>query len=359
MFIDSSELEVGLRDIITFIKAGFDINADKLLDRIGKFNFCKHDFPFLTYFPGLIHMKFFVKNLIIEDINLVKNACLWILLLKYVESLTFISIKDLNTSGICHKTYVDSKYEGYEIYAGNKIILCKMKELYETFDAVVRHVFLKTKISTKFSVMFDFIRINQQLSHKDIYVSHRKHIVFSKVLTDCILRTNPEVISSFILQLKNQKCSNLNLNFFFNSTNKFLSAIFYKSIELNYVDIKDIKAFYVEVALAYIDFFKKEAACLDFSNEKYPKCIQEMVKIVKEIFETDQVPEIVTKLTYLRALLSSNEALCVLLNYIIKSRLNSQPYSEIYPSRASEACQFRLRKNSILLATIKQQKINL
>ncbi|TBU20842.1 hypothetical protein CWI38_0017p0030 [Hamiltosporidium tvaerminnensis] len=109
---------------------------DKLLDRIGKFNFCKHSSLFLTYFPGLIHMNFFVENLIKEDINLVKNACLWILLLKYVESLTFISIKDLNTSGICHETYDDIEYEGFEIYTGNKIILCKMKELYETFEAI-------------------------------------------------------------------------------------------------------------------------------------------------------------------------------------------------------------------------------
>ncbi|TBU07158.1 hypothetical protein CWI36_0317p0040 [Hamiltosporidium magnivora] len=399
MFIDSSELEVGLRDIITFIKADYDINAmyvledtkfflelikyvdqneklfwknsgfselsdiekikHKLIDSIGKFNFCKHDSPFLTYFPGLIHMKLFVENLIIEDINLVKNACLWILLLKYVESLTFVSIKDPNASGKCHKTYFNSKYKGYKIYAGNEYILCKMKELYETFDAIVRHVFLKAKISTKFSVMFDFIRINLQLSHKDIYVSDRKRIVFSKVLTDCILRTKPEVISSFILQLKNQKCSNLNLEFFFNSTNKFLKAIFSKSIELNDVDIKDIKAFYVEVALAYIDFFKKEAACLDFSNEKYPKCIQKMVKIVKEVFETDQVQKQIKKLTDLTALMSVTEDLCFLSNYIIKSGLNNQAYSEIYQSHTFKACQFRLSKNSILFATIKQQKINL
>ncbi|KAK1347865.1 hypothetical protein LUQ84_3449 [Hamiltosporidium tvaerminnensis] len=399
MFIDSSELEVGRRDIITFIKADFDINAiyvledtkfflelikyvdqneklfwknsgfselseiknlkDKLLDRIGKFNFCKHDSPFLAYFPGLIHMKLFVENLIIEDINLVKNACLWILLLKYVESLTFVSIKDPNASGKCHKTYFNSKYKGYKIYAGNEYILCKMKELYETFDAIVRHVFLKAKISTKFSVMFDFIRINLQLSHTDIYVSDRKRIVFSKVLTDCILRTKPEVISSFILQLKNQKCSNLNLEFFFNSTNKFLKAIFSKSIELNDVDIKDIKAFYVEVALAYIDFFKKEAACLDFSNEKYPKCIQKMVKIVKEVFETDQVQKQIKKLTDLTALMSVTEDLCFLSNYIIKSGLNNQAYSEIYQSHTFKACKFRLSKNSILFATIKQQKINL
>ncbi|TBU09063.1 hypothetical protein CWI36_0067p0030 [Hamiltosporidium magnivora] len=175
---------------------------DKILDRIGKFNFCKHNSLFLTYFPGLIHMNFFVENLIKEDINLVKNAC------------------------ICHETYDDSEYEGFEIYTGNKIILCKMKELYETFEAIVRRVFSKTKISTEFNVMFDFIKMNLKTTYKDRYVS--------------------------------------------------------------------------------------DPAYLDFSNEKYPECIQKMVKIVKEIFKTDQVPEIASKLTYLRDLLSFNEDLCVL-----------------------------------------------
>ncbi|TBU01425.1 hypothetical protein CWI37_0712p0010 [Hamiltosporidium tvaerminnensis] len=61
--------------------------ARKIIESVMKYDFCKQNSPLLSYFPSIVHIKYFIRNIIFKDINLVEDSCLWILLLRAIESL--------------------------------------------------------------------------------------------------------------------------------------------------------------------------------------------------------------------------------------------------------------------------------
>ncbi|TBT98997.1 hypothetical protein CWI36_2141p0010, partial [Hamiltosporidium magnivora] len=178
---------------------------DKMLACISKINFCNEDSSILTFYTGLIHIKHFIRNLICHDINLVKNSCLWILLLKFVHSLSIIPIKNIYMNSKSFVGTRSSKYIDFEAYDGNTYVFYLIKKQYEIFDAIARHVFLKTKIFPESIFMLDYIKNSLWFCNKDIHVALGKYIGLCRVITDCILRLDPRVICMYILRISEQK----------------------------------------------------------------------------------------------------------------------------------------------------------
>ncbi|TBU10358.1 hypothetical protein CWI38_1824p0010 [Hamiltosporidium tvaerminnensis] len=94
--------------------------ARKIIESVMKYDFCKQNSPLLSYFPSIVHIKYFIRNIIFKDINFVEDSCLWILLLRAIESLCNLQpnevINNIKDKGI---EAVDI-YKDFDVYYVDK-----------------------------------------------------------------------------------------------------------------------------------------------------------------------------------------------------------------------------------------------
>ncbi|TBU03154.1 hypothetical protein CWI39_1020p0010 [Hamiltosporidium magnivora] len=104
--------------------------ARKIIESVMKYDFCKQNSPLLSYFPSIVHIKYFIRNIIFKDINLVEDSCLWILLLRAIESLCNLQpnevINNIKDKGI---EAVDI-YKDFDVYYVDKDAFLGLKPLY-------------------------------------------------------------------------------------------------------------------------------------------------------------------------------------------------------------------------------------
>ncbi|TBU09710.1 hypothetical protein CWI39_0047p0010 [Hamiltosporidium magnivora] len=316
---------------------------EKMLACISKINFCNDDSPILTFYTGLIHIKHFIRNLICHDINLVKNSCLWILLLKFVHSLSIIPIKNIymNSRSYVGTSYL--KYIDFEAYDGNTHVNYLIKKQYEIFDAIARHVFLKTKIFPESIFMLDYIKNSLWFCNKDIHVALGKYIGLCRVITDCILRLDPRVICMYILRISEQKSIDWNSINFRPSISAFLINLFSGSINNGDNNlIRDFKIIYKAIILGYVDFFRQEALQQEFQSSKNASFLKILDFEIRKFLKKLEIKRLLFGCTAVKHLENICEAFCVLFNYYIKIGLNNQAYSERYMKRSLVICEKKI-----------------
>ncbi|TBU20838.1 hypothetical protein CWI38_0018p0100 [Hamiltosporidium tvaerminnensis] len=258
---------------------------------IEKVNLCDDDSPLFVYYSGLIHFKHFLRNIIAHNINLVKNSCLWTLLLKYVQFLSIIPIKNEHRNTSVKTCY--SQYEDYDMYGGN------------------RNIF------------------------------HDMYIGFSRVISDCILRIYPDEIIIFLRQIQKQSFFDLNCKEYFRALSSFLRNMCSSSTCNDYKDICEFKIFYKKIILAYIDFLKYDAPQSEsFYDED--GALRKSVSDVKIYFESSDIEKIASNCVDLTRMMKFSEALCVIFNHYIKVGLNDQAYSDVCINMSALLCKKRM-----------------
>ncbi|TBU07812.1 hypothetical protein CWI36_0223p0020 [Hamiltosporidium magnivora] len=313
--------------------------SGNMLACIEKVNLCDDDSPLFVYYSGLIHFKHFIRNIIAHNINLVKNSCLWTLLLKYVQFLSIIPIKNEHRNTSVKTCY--SEYEDYDMYGGNRNIFHDMVRQYESFDTIARHVFLKTEIFAESICMLDFIKNSLRFCNKNSHIIFDKYIGFSRVISDCILRIYPDEIIIFLRQIQKQSFFDLNCKEYFRALSSFLRNMCSSSTSNDYKDICEFKIFYKKIILAYIDFLKYDAPQSEsFYDEDGAS--RKSVSDVKIYFESSDIEKIASNCVDLTRMMKFSEALCVIFNHYIKVGLNDQAYSDVYINMSTLLCKKRM-----------------
>ncbi|TBU20843.1 hypothetical protein CWI38_0017p0040 [Hamiltosporidium tvaerminnensis] len=317
--------------------------GENMLECVEKINLCNDDSPIFTYYPGLIHIKHFIKNIILNDINLVKNSCLWIFLLKFVQSLSMFPLKNKNLNPISSGKNCCLQYNEYDAYNGDKYIFTLIRSQYELFDTMARHIFKKTEIFPGSTHMLDFINKSLYFNNKDIHISLGKHIGYIRVITDCILRMSPNTISIFILQMEKQKLINLNGGEFRSEISTFFWNISHEANILNDESIVDFQIIYKRIVLAYIDFFKHEALQVEFSKSKNARYSEHINFTLFNLFKPYCIEKLLINELNFKFWMQTAEALCVLFNFFLKCELNPQAYTDSYGIQAFVECNKRLK----------------
>ncbi|TBU06009.1 hypothetical protein CWI36_0533p0020 [Hamiltosporidium magnivora] len=332
--------------------------GENMLECVEKINLCNDDSPIFTYYPGLIHIKHFIKNIILNDINLVKNSCLWIFLLKFVQSLSMFPLKNKHLNPISSGKNCCLKYSEYDAYNGDNYIFTLIRSQYELFDTMARHIFKKTEIFPESTQMLDFINKSLHFSNKDIHISLGKPIGYIRVIRDCMLRMSPNTISIFILQMEKQKLINLNGGEFRSKISKFFWNITHEANILNDESIVDFQIIYKRIVLAYIDFFKHEALQIKFSKSKNFCYLENINSTFYNLFEPYYIEKLLINQLNFKSWSQTAEALCVLFNFFIKCGWNSQAYTESYEIQAFSECNKRLEYIQLFLKYHYNLKMN-
>ncbi|TBU07694.1 hypothetical protein CWI39_0283p0010 [Hamiltosporidium magnivora] len=317
--------------------------SENILECVEKFNLCNDDSPIFTYYPGLIHIKHFIKNIILNDINLVKNSCLWIFLLKFVQSLSMFPLKNKHLNPISSGKNCCLKYSEYDAYNGDNYIFTLIRSQYELFDTMARHIFKKTEIFPESTQMLDFINKSLHFNNKDIHISLGKHIGYIRVITDCMLRLSPNTISIFILQIEKQKLINLKGVKFRSELSIFFWNISHEANILNDESILDFQIIYKRIILAYIDFFKHEALQVEFEKSKNARYSEHINFTLFNLFKPYCIEKLLINELNFKFWMQTAEALCVLFNFFLKCELNPQAYTDSYGIQAFVECNKRLK----------------
>ncbi|TBU01470.1 hypothetical protein CWI37_0702p0010, partial [Hamiltosporidium tvaerminnensis] len=332
--------------------------GENMLECVEKINLYNDNSPIFTYYPGLIHIKHFIKNIILNDINLVKNSCLWIFLLKFVQSLSMFPLKNKHLNQISSGKNCCPKYSEYDAYNGDNYIFTLIRSQYELFDTMARHIFKKTEIFPESTQMLDFINKSLYFSNKDIHISLGKPIGYIRVIRDCMLRMSPNTISIFILQMEKQKLINLNGGEFRSKISKFFWNITHEANILNDESIVDFQIIYKRIVLAYIDFFKHEALQIKFSKSKNFCYLENINSTFYNLFEPYYIEKLLINQLNFKSWSQTAEALCVLFNFFIKCGWNSQAYTESYEIQAFSECNKRLEYIQLFLKYHYNLKMN-
>ncbi|TBU07163.1 hypothetical protein CWI36_0316p0010, partial [Hamiltosporidium magnivora] len=226
------------------------------------------------------------------------------------------------------------KYIDFEAYDGNTYVFYLIKKQYEIFDAIARHVFLKTKIFPESIFMLDYIKNSLWFCNKDIHVALGKYIGLCRVITDCILRLDPRVICMYILRISEQKSIDWNSINFRPSISAFLINLFSGSINNGDNNpIRDFKIIYKALILALQQEFQSG------KNASFLKILDfEIRKFLKKL----EIKRLLFGCTAVKHLENICEAFCVLFNYYIKIGLNNQAYSERYMKRSLVICEKKI-----------------
>ncbi|TBU03779.1 hypothetical protein CWI37_0234p0010 [Hamiltosporidium tvaerminnensis] len=383
LFNDSEDNMIGFTDIRTFITSDFYINIDlmqenltyyfsfinnvakneqkywekleeetdkmhelkdEIINCIEKINFCNHQSNLFAFFPGLIHIKHFIKNIILNDNQLVKNSCLWIILLKFVQSLSYIPVNEIykkNRFGESEST-LSEEYKTFNIYEGDEKILEDIKKSYETFDVIAKYIFLRTKFFSESTQMLNFIGKCLKFNNMDFHISLGINLDLDRVITDSIFRLSPDVIKLFVLQIEKQNFLDLDDEEFLPSVSFFFECIFEGLVDLKSEDITDFKHICKGIILAYLDFFENEAQQSDFSDCKNITFLRRINSNLRGLFRVYDLKDTDPKYIELTKMMKFAEALCVFYNYYIKVGLNSQVYSEKYIKTYDTCCSTRM-----------------
>ncbi|TBU20959.1 hypothetical protein CWI38_0007p0100 [Hamiltosporidium tvaerminnensis] len=334
LFNDSEDNMIGFTDIRTFITSDFYINIDLMQENLTYYfifinNVAKNE---QKYWEKLEDETDKLRQLTdeiincIEKLNFFKNSCLWIILLKFVQSLSYIPVNEIykkNRFGESEST-LSEEYKTFNIYEGDEKILDDIKKSYETFDVIAKYIFLRTKIFSESTQMLNFIGKCLKFNNMDFHISLGINLDLDRVITDSIFRLSPDVIKLFVLQIEKQNFLDLDDEEFLPSVSFFFECIFEGLVDLKSEDITDFKHICKGIILAYLDFFENEAQQSDFSDCKNITFLR-----LYDLKDTDP------KYIELTKMMKFAEALCVFYNYYIKVGLNN---IKIKPIKSRKTC---------------------
>ncbi|TBU09767.1 hypothetical protein CWI36_0001p0040 [Hamiltosporidium magnivora] len=314
--------------------------SEKMHESLLKYDFCNINSPLLSYFPCLINVKYFLKNIIFEDINLVKSSCLWILLLKAANALCNVQPNRVPNDRINVGEVTVEKYKDFDVYNGDKASFCVLKRLYVVFYRIARKIFRLSNISREYISMLDYMFNNAMYRNKDIHISRGCHLNFSRVVADCMFRIDPKMISLFILGLEAQKIANIRDHDSLLDINCFLLRIFEGSCHLDIDVFSNFRLFYQNLIESYIDFFEIELLSLYvFRGNSIVKNQLNHIDLIVQILKSKAI---LLSRYRIETLMEISEALCVIFNHFIKVGLNYELYTKRYIEYSVNYCKGKI-----------------
>ncbi|TBU08734.1 hypothetical protein CWI39_0146p0020 [Hamiltosporidium magnivora] len=286
--------------------------AEKLKESVERYDFCKPCSPLLSYAKNIVNLKYFIKSIIKEDINLVKNSCLWIILLKTAESLCNVQPNKI----VCDKNIIgevlSKEHKDFDMYNGDKNAFLVLKRLYMVFDKIARKIFRMTKIPENYIYMLDFIFINVIYRNKDIHISQGVYIYLSRKF-DSVYLINNLLITLY--KNPHKVDSKIRLNF-----------------RLMYENMID----------SYIELFENEFCGLIILRDT-ESLVKNELKHIDLIVQKHKNKKIFLERLDLKDLIDVAQDICVMLNHFIKVGLNNEFYSQKYIQKSTKDCNKRLK----------------
>ncbi|TBU09512.1 hypothetical protein CWI36_0023p0070 [Hamiltosporidium magnivora] len=316
--------------------------AEKLKESVERYDFCKPCSPLLSYAKNIVNLKYFIKSIIKEDINLVKNSCLWILLLKTAESLCNVQPNKI----VCDKNIIgevlSKEHKDFDMYNGDKNAFLVLKRLYMVYDKIARKIFRMTKIPENYIYMLDFIFINVIYRNKDIHISQGGYIYLSRVISDCIFQMNPKIIIFFISQLKNLGISKLKKFDSVYLINNLLITLYKNPHKVDSKIRLNFRLMYENMIDSYIELFENEFCGLIILRDK-ESLVKNELKHIDLIVQKHKNKKIFLERLDLKDLIDVAQDICVMLNHFIKVGLNNEFYSQKYIQKSTKDCNKRLK----------------
>ncbi|TBU20383.1 hypothetical protein CWI38_0079p0040 [Hamiltosporidium tvaerminnensis] len=316
------------------------------------YNLCKSNSPLLSYFPGIVNIKYFIRNIILDDMDFVRNSCLWILLIKAAESLCNVQPDSILLNIRKKDTVIFNKYKNFNVYNGDNDAFRVLKTLFVIFYGIAKKIYRCAKISRKYFSMLEFVFNNAMYKSIDLHITFGCHVNFSRVIADSIFRMNPEMIISLISELKRQGISNITDSKSGNRINRLFKRLYVNSSVLKFNNQLDIECIYVNIIESYIDFFKTELLYLNNFRDEDSSYVRKDLLCIEDIVHQYKINNLLIRKLDLKILMEISEALCVIFNHFIKVGLNNMLYPDKYIAKSFFYCNKNIKKILIIFGRL-------